>query len=263
MHFVMKDTNYRYTKKNPCEMYDYRGNALGVFHGITACFLAFYSMFFACGEGNNFFNSTECAETPRNITILLATFSGSYFMADLILILYHTGMETTLQKQYVVHHAIGWAGITLVLLAHNYYTVVCMAFLSTEISAPFPNIRYLLFQHGYTNSSNMHFYNSMFLALTFLFGRMVLFILILFLSAIPYTFKLLFAPGSYSVAYYSLVVFVSVLFLSVFFLNCYWAYAIVKMVIKVLKGGNLPSEKQNPDPESVSNASGNFGRAKE
>lgn len=141
-----------------------------------------------------------------------------------------------------------------------------MAFLSTEISAPFPNTRYLLFQHGYTNSSTMQMVNSMLLALTFLFGRMVLFILILFVSAVPETIELLFSPKSYSAAYYALVVFVSVLFLSVFFLNCYWAYAIVKMVIKVLKGGNLPSEAPKPDPErnlEQLNTSGNFGRAKE
>ena len=96
MDFVMKDTNYRYMKKSIPEMCDYRSNAIAIFHGIVACCLAFYCMFAACGEGNNFFNSTECANVPRNITILAATFSGSYFMADLILIIYHTGMQTTL-----------------------------------------------------------------------------------------------------------------------------------------------------------------------
>jgi hypothetical protein len=87
----------------------------------------------------------------------------------------------------------------------------------------------------------------MLLAFTFICGRMPLFILLLFLSAVPQVTGILFGSQSYSFLYYCLVVFLSVLFLSLFILNIYWCYAIVRMVIKVLKGGSMPAEK--PDEE--------------
>lgn len=55
----------------------------------------------------------------------------------------------------------------------------------------------------------------------------------------------------------------SVLFLSLFILNIYWCYAIVRMVIKVLKGGSMPAEKPDEEQPEALNESADFGRAKE
>ena len=75
-------------------MYDYRSNVLGVFHSLTSTFLAFYCIFAACGTGSNFFNDVECASTPRNITVFTAIFSSSYFLADLVLLVIYTQLQT-------------------------------------------------------------------------------------------------------------------------------------------------------------------------
>lgn len=134
-------------------MFEYRSNVLGVFHSIAATFLSFYCIFVACGPGNNFFNSDECATTPRNITVFTAIFSASYFMADLTLLTFYTSLATPMHKQYAIHHFVGWATITLPLLVHDYFTCCAVAFLSIEVSGMFPSTRYLLFQHGFTNTS--------------------------------------------------------------------------------------------------------------
>ncbi len=236
----MRDSNPRYQKKTSQEMFEYRSNILGVFHSLTSTFLAFYCIFLACGPGKNFFNDQECASTPRNITVFAAIFSASYFMADLVLLVIHTHLQTPLQKQYAIHHIVGWGLLTFPLLAHDYFTCVSVAFLSIEISGMFPNTRYLLFQHGFTNTSRVQTLNSMLLAFTFIFGRMPLFAVLLLLSAIPTLWGIVFGHQGYSFLYYCLVAFMIVMFLLVFVLNIYWCYAIVKMVIKVLKGGGQP-----------------------
>jgi|688.fasta_scaffold259637_2 hypothetical protein len=96
--FIFINQNGRYLKKSSVESYEYRSNILGVFHAILATLISFYCIFYACGEGNNFFNSEECAKNPRNITIFAAIFSGSYFLVDLILLVYYTKCETAMHK---------------------------------------------------------------------------------------------------------------------------------------------------------------------
>jgi hypothetical protein len=111
-----------------------------------------------------------------------------------------------------------------------------------EVSGAFPNLRYLLFQHGFKNGDRVMTANSLMLAFTFLFGRMPLLILLVLLSAAPTIFELIFKANTYGWVYYTFVVFEAVTFLFLFALNSYWAYAMVRMITKVLKGGSMPSE---------------------
>lgn len=214
---------------------------MGVFHAIISTLLSFYCIFYACGEGNNFFNSEECSENPRNITIFAAIFSGSYFLVDLILLVYFTKCETVMHKQYVLHHAFGWALLTFPLITLDYFTCASIAFMSVEVSGAFPNLRYLLFQHGFKNGDRVMTANSLMLAFTFLFGRMPLLIVLVILSAAQEILSLFLKPDSYGWVYHTFVVFEAVTFLFLFALNIFWAYCMVRMITKVLKGGSMPS----------------------
>ena len=168
---------------------------MGMLHALLATFLSFYCIFYACGEGNNFFNSEECADNPRNITIFTVIFSGAYFFIDLVLLVYFTKCETLIYKQYALHHIIGWVLLTLPLITHDFFTVASAAFMTAEVSATFPNLRYLLFQHGYTNKNLVVTINSMLLAFTFLFGRMPLLVFLIFYSARKEVFVVYFNPA--------------------------------------------------------------------
>jgi hypothetical protein len=195
LDFVFMEQNPRYLKKNLRESYEYRGNICGMFHALIATFLAFYCIFYACGEGNNFFNSEECADNPRNITIYTVIFSGAYFLIDLVLLVYYTKCKTIIYKQYALHHTIGWVLLTLPLITQDYFTVASAAFMTVEVSAAFPNLRYLLFQHGYTNKNMVVAINSILLAITFLFGRMPLLIFLILFSARKEVFGVYFNPA--------------------------------------------------------------------
>jgi hypothetical protein len=251
------------------ESYEYRSNVLGVFHALLATFLSFYCIFYACENGENFFNSKECADNPRNITIFTAIFSGSYFLVDLILLVFYTKCETVMHKQYVIHHVIGWTLLTLPLITHDYFTCASVAFMIIEVSGAFPNLRYLLFQHGFKNGDRVMTANSLMLAFTFLFGRMPLLIILIVLSAGSEIFSVFLKPDTYGWIYKTFVALEAVMVLSLFALNIYWAYAMVRMITKVMKGGSMPSETANPDTKDDEfvradlNKSAEFGKTNE
>ena len=203
--------------------------------------LAFYCIFFACGPGQNFFNSDECADNPRNITIFVAMFSGGYFFVDLILLVVYTHCQTVMQKQYLMHHLIGWLLLTLPLITHDYFTSASVAYMIVEVSGAFPSIRWLMFQHGFTNTNSLMTLNSMLLAFTFLFGRMPLLMVLIFKSTL-WEWLSVFTGEPRGWLYILFVVFCGITFCLILLLNFYWAYAMVKMVTKVLKGGSMPAE---------------------
>ena len=64
------------------------------------------------------------------------------------------------------------------LTTMDFWLSVAVAGMAIEISTPYPNIRYLLFQHGYKNASTLMSVNSFMLGITFIFGRMPLLIII-------------------------------------------------------------------------------------
>lgn len=90
----------------------------------------------------------------------------------------------------MIHHVIGWSTLTIPLITLDYFTTTSVAFLFIEISGTFPCIRYLMFQHGFTNSHLLMTVNSLLLAITFVLGRMPALLYITIASVAGEVFKI-------------------------------------------------------------------------
>lgn len=59
---------------------------------------------FICGEGQNFFNSFECANTVLYAHLWGLNLSAAYLWVDFWMLIYYCGWKTSLEKQNLVHH---------------------------------------------------------------------------------------------------------------------------------------------------------------
>ena len=84
--------------------------------------------------------------------------------------------------------------------------------------------------------------NSMLLAITFLFGRMPVILYISFASLAPTIFMIFNNHQDHVKLYDIFVVVILLVFFILVGLNLFWAYAILKMIYKVLKAGNIPEK---------------------
>lgn len=141
------------------------------------------------------------------------------------------------------------------LFTLDFWLSVAVAGMAIEISTPYPNLRYLLFQHGYKNTSTLMSANSFMLGITFIFGRMPLLIIIAFYRGFPYMVKNYMNSSDYSLPYLIFIGVYCSIFLFILFLNCTWAFAIVKMMIKVFKSGGMSVANETTAVEDKPNIS--------
>ena len=105
-----------------------------------------------------------------------------------------------------------------------------------EISNWFVNMRWLLFQHGYSGASLLQSINSVLLCIAFIFGRVFYQLNLCIFYAIPWWNKTL-RDEEVSLGYKALICEMAILIFCNVLMNLYWASLIIAQLKRVLARG--------------------------
>ena len=225
IHLMCKGCNKRYLKLNKKKQGEYRATIISFIHSIICVLFATSAMFYVCGDGQSVFNNEHCLETPRYLHIWALVNSCGYFIADTFNIVVIIGTFDVYDKQMIGHHVIATVTFMGTLAFMNFAVVFGVMLLFVEVSTPFISLRWILYTHK-QHRSTCHVINAIMVFFTFLLGRLVFQIGILFGIGYP---KLIDMFQDETLPWYK-VSLVIIMFISITIsalMNLFWMYLIV------------------------------------
>ena len=201
-------------------------------HSIAAVVFAWLTMFNICGHGQTVFNNDKCLDTPRYLHIWALVNTCGYFVFDTFSICAIMRTFTPLDKQMIGHHVIAFITFISTLAFMNFTVVFGVMLLFVEVSTTYISIRWLLYTHKLHRTACATC-NAMLIAFTFLIGRLVFQIVILFGYGYP---KLIDMFQDESLPWYkvSLVIFMLLALTVSALMNIFWMYLIVAQIKRIL-----------------------------
>lgn len=141
--------------------------------------LSTIAMFYICPDGKTVFNNDLCMNTPRYIHVWALLHSCGYFIVDFVFFFFLVGGRTTLDYQTYAHHIIATLTFYQTLYFMDFMIVFGVMLLFMEISSIFLSFRWLLFKHD-MSQSRLYGVNSILSFVSFLFGRLIFQLYIVF-----------------------------------------------------------------------------------
>lgn len=109
LHALLGMVYPRYKEMNSHDFHEYRMQINALIHGCLSTSFALYCTIWTCQNGKTFFNDEQCRLVPRNSHVWTCFFTAGYLFVESVFILGYVGLETPLDKQALVHHALGFA----------------------------------------------------------------------------------------------------------------------------------------------------------
>ena len=184
IHWLMTYWSTRYYKMTRAKQGEYRAYAISPFHSCTSCTFAVLAMFYVCPNGATVFNNEECIDTPRYIHIWGVVNSSAYFVVDLLNTVIIIREFSTYDIQMIVHHIISVVTFLGTLVFMNFTVVFGVMLLFVEVSTTYICIRWLLYTHR-LHRTCCQTVNTILCFLTFLLGRLIYQVFILFAYGYP------------------------------------------------------------------------------
>ena len=178
----------------------------------------------------------ECRETTRNSHVWLCFFTASYLLVDTFVILFVTGVKTSIDKQTLVHHLVGFSNYYLAMWQQDFAVTQGAIFIFLEVSTPFVCLRWLYFHHG-KKGSLMQTINTVLLAVFFIFGRVILQAYCIIAFDIDWISNMMFHKEGVSTAYKIVLVEMSAAILINVALNFFWSWLIIRQVLRIVTRG--------------------------
>ena len=233
---------------------EYRAYAISPFHSLTSVSFAVLAMFYVCPNGATVFNNDECLDTPRYIHIWGVINSSAYFIVDLLNTVIIIREFTTYDIQMIVHHIISVITFLGTLVFMNFTVIFGVMLLFVEVSTTYICIRWLLYTHR-LHRTCCQTVNTILCFVTFLLGRLIYQIFILFAYGYP---KLGNMFDDLNMPWWkvTLIVEMTLAITVSALMNTYWMFLIIHQVVRMFKrvsrGGEFESETSGiNDPEGT------------
>lgn len=171
-------------------------------------------------------------DTPRYLHIWALVNTCGYFVADTFCLVVIIRSFTTNDKHMIGHHIIAFVTFVGTLAFMNWTVVFGVMLLFVEISTTYLSVRWLLYTHK-KHRTVCHTINAIICFLTFLLGRLVFQIGILFGYGYP---KLIDNLQEESLPWYK-VMLIIVMFLSLTvsaMMNLFWMWLIVAQIKRIV-----------------------------
>ena len=141
-------------------------------------------MWWVCRPGENVFNNEECLDTPKYIHLWALMHTVGYFIVDTFNLVFLMKDKRPYDYQMIVHHIIAITTFCGTLVFMNFTVVFGCMLLFVEVSTPFICIRWLIYAHN-AQDSCWNAVNSVLIFFSFLVGRMMFQLFILFTYGFP------------------------------------------------------------------------------
>ena len=189
----------------------------------------------------------------------LCAFTAGYLFVDTCFLLFFIGLKEPIDRQMLAHHVLGFANYYLSFWQLGFPVTIGAALIFMEISTPFVVLRWLFFRHGQKGSLLQNI-NTVFLFVTFIFGRVVVQFYLLYFYGIDWLYKMFFekvdVPTLYKVFLFEMFLAVSVNVV----LNFYWSFLILRQLWRVLTRGpnadkNFTGDEEEKGPSDLEETS--------
>ena len=183
--------------------------------------------------GNTFLRNDWCLDNPNIQEVRVTMYFLGYLIHDTLVVLFLIkDTKSAASRQILLHHFVAAIGCAGNLLIGRYVTTISCAFMLTELSTPFINLRWFLATHNKTDSV-LYFWNGITFTFVFFVARNVLQTWITIKLLIPAFIRDNFARNDsiiLQMSIYACLVF----YLLLLGLNYYWFTRIISGAIKHL-----------------------------
>ena len=236
LHLILRLNYPGYNRMPKKEKHEYRLQWNALIHSVFATIFSIYCMFFTCGDGKTFFNDEDCRVRARNSQVWCCAFTAGYLLVDTMWVIFKIGLHTPIDRQTLAHHVIGFANYYLAFYKLGFPVTIGAALIFLEVSTPFVCIRWLLFHHGY-KGSNLQTANTLALFFFFIFGRVVMQMILVIGYAISWV-SMTLTDDNVGGLYKIFIIEMCTAVLINICLNFYWSYLIIVQVWRIARRGN-------------------------
>ena len=106
-------------------------------HATLASYFALYTVLWTCPGETNFFNDEECRQTVRNSHVWTCFFTSGYLVVETFFILAYTGVNSTLEKQALIHHVMAFLNYYIAFWKQDFAVTSGASMIFLEVSTPF------------------------------------------------------------------------------------------------------------------------------
>ena len=138
----------------------------------------------------------------------------------------------------IVHHGVAFLNYYLAFWHQDFTIAGGTAFIFLEISGPFVNGRWLMFDHGIGSGTILQTINTVLLFFTFMFGRVVFQIFLVFTYCSPWVYYMLYDNPEVTTTYKIILCEMSLAIVINMILNFGWAWLIIRQVIRIITRGS-------------------------
>ena len=243
VHLICVNVSDRYIKMKRSKRGEYRAYVISPVHSVLSVSFSVLAMFFVCPGDETVFNSEECLDTPRYLHIWGIVNSSSYFIIDTFNTVALIREFSTYDYQMIGHHIIAVFTFYGTLVFMNFTTVFGVMLLFVELSTTYICIRWLLYTHR-LHRTCCQTVNTIVCFFTFLFGRLIFQVFILFAYGYPLLIKM-FDEEEMPWWKVALIVEMALSISVSALMNAYWMYLIIHQVIRMAR-----RSQQGLDPTS-------------